>query len=267
MPDFTCLNRVQADRPLIHCISNIVSAGDCANLALAVGAGPIMAQEPKEMREITAASAATVINTGTPSGEKFLACRLAGQEAAALSHPVVLDPVGVGASRYRLSEVEALLEAFSPSVLRVNLGEARALLGEMSGERGVDSLGASSREERLSCALLLAQRRGTVVLLSGREDLATDGKRAFLLSGGSGLMAKVTGTGCMLSVLCGVFAAVCPDPLEASVLASSFWKVCAEKAEQAAGGRGAGSFRTTLFDAASLLTAEEFSRSAQIEAL
>lgn len=267
MPDFACLNRIKAIRPLIHCISNIVSAEDCANLALAVGAGPIMAQEPREMEEITAASAATVINTGTPSGEKFSACRLAGQAAATLSHPVVLDPVGAGASRYRLLEVEALLEAVSPSVLRINLGEARALLGKQSGERGVDSPGNSPREERLSCARLLAQRYGTMVLLSGREDLATDGKRAFLLSGGSNLMAKVTGTGCMLSVLCGVFAAVCSDPLEAAVLASAFWKICAEKAEQAAEGRGAGSFRTALFDAASLLTAEEFSRSARIEAL
>ena len=124
MPDFTCLDRIRARRPLIHCVSNIVSANDCANLVLAAGAGPIMAHAPEEAADITAASAAVVLNTGTPDEARFRTCLLCGKEAARLGRPVVLDPVGVGASPWRLERVGALLESFPVSILRVNLGGA-----------------------------------------------------------------------------------------------------------------------------------------------
>ena len=128
MLDFTRLDKVRRQRPLIHCVSNIVTANDCANLALAVGASPMMAQAPEEMEAISAVSDATVLNTGTPDAEKFRACRIC---AVSARHPVVLDPVGVGASPWRLGQVRALLDLFTPSILRVNLGEARALLGRV----------------------------------------------------------------------------------------------------------------------------------------
>ena len=127
MIDFTSLEDVKRQRPLVHCVSNIVTANDCANLALAVGASPMMAQAPEEMADITAISDATVLNTGTPDEEKFRACLLCGQAAEPLGRPVVLDPVGVGASPWRLERTEALLNSFRPTLLRVNLGEARAL--------------------------------------------------------------------------------------------------------------------------------------------
>ena len=123
MLDFTRLDKVRRQRPLIHCVSNIVTANDCANLALAVGASPMMAQAPEEMEAISAVSDATVLNTGTPDAEKFRACRSC---AVSARHPVVLDPVGVGASPWRLGQVRALLDLFTPSILRVNLGEAKA---------------------------------------------------------------------------------------------------------------------------------------------
>lgn len=131
--------------------------------------------------------------------------------AVSARHPVVLDPVGVGASPWRLGQVRALLDLFTPSILRVNLGEARALLGSDGQEQGVDSPLPASREARRDTAMDLARRRGTAVLLSGPEDLITDGARVWCVTGGSGRMSLVTGTGCMLSVLCGVFAAVEPD--------------------------------------------------------
>ena len=204
MLDFTRLDEVRRRRPLIHCVSNIVTANDCANLALAVGASPMMAQAPEEMEAISAVSDVTVLNTGTPDAEKFRACRIC---AASARHPVVLDPVGVGASPWRLGQVRALLDLFTPSILRVNLGEARALLGTDGQEQGVDSPLSASREARRDTAMDLARRRGTAVLLSGPEDLITDGARVWCVTGGSGRMSLVTGTGCMLSVLCGVFAA------------------------------------------------------------
>ena len=139
MPDFTRLDDVRARRPLVHCISNIVSANDCANVVLAAGAGPVMAHAPEEVADITAASGATVLNTGTPDEGRFRACLLCGQEAARRNQPVVLDPVGVGASPWRLERVEALLAHFPVSILRVNLGEARALTGEPGRGAGGDS--------------------------------------------------------------------------------------------------------------------------------
>ena len=246
MLDFTRLDKVRRQRPLIHCVSNIVTANDCANLALAVGASPMMAQAPEEMEAISAVSDATVLNTGTPDAEKFRACRIC---AVSARHPVVLDPVGVGASPWRLGQVRALLDLFTPSILRVNLGEARALLGSDGQEQGVDSPLPASREARRDTAMDLARRRGTAVLLSGPEDLITDGARVWCVTGGSGRMSLVTGTGCMLSVLCGVFAAVEPDAAAAAALASAFWKICARRAEHLAADRGSGSFRTALLDA------------------
>lgn len=267
MIDFNRLEEVRRKRPLIHCVSNIVTANDCANLALAVGASPIMAQAPQEMGDITAASDATVLNTGTPDEIKFEACMLCGKAASAAGHPVVLDPVGVGASPWRLRRVQELLHLFMPSILRVNLGEAQALSAGGGREQGVDSPAPASRAERLSAARALALHRRTAVLLSGPEDIVTDGQTAWCLPGGSDLMAFVTGTGCMLSVLCGVFAAVEPEPMKAAVLASAFWKVCSRRAQENAAGRGPGTFRAALMDAAANLTAADFAALAKIESL
>jgi hydroxyethylthiazole kinase len=264
MLDFTRLDDIRQQRPLVHCVSNIVSANDCANLALAVGASPIMAQASQEMADITAASRATVLNTGTPEGEKFTACLLCGKEAKRLGQPIILDPVGVGASPWRLEQIRELLHLFTPTILRVNLGEAQALSRRNSQEQGVDSLAAASLWERIETAAHLAKDRRATVLLSGPEDIVTDGVRTWRVTGGSDWMSRVTGTGCMLSVLCGAFAAVEPEPGKAAVLAAAFWKVCSRRAEQAAGDRGPGSFRTALLDAAGTLTAAEFAAEASV---
>ena len=124
------LAAIRAQHPLLHCISNIVSANDCANLALAIGASPIMAQAPQEMADIAALASAVVLNTGTPDEAKFTAARTAGATANRRSIPVVLDPVGVGASPWRLANIQSLLQQVQPAIVRVNAGEAAALLGQ-----------------------------------------------------------------------------------------------------------------------------------------
>ena len=249
------LTRIRAAHPLVHCISNIVTANDCANLALAVGASPIMAQAPEEMEEIAALAQAVVLNTGTPDAAKFTAARLAGAAANRRGIPVVLDPVGVGASRWRLDRVGVLLRQVRPSILRVNFGEAAALLGLKLEEHGVDSLAAPV--DAADRAAALARKLRTVVLLSGVEDIVTDGTAVLTVQGGSDRMLMVTGAGCMLSVLCGAFAAVQPNaPLTAAAEASRFWKLCAHTAQKGAetNAPGPGTFRAALFDAAAALT-------------
>lgn len=117
------LAAIRAQHPLLHCISNIVSANDCANLALAIGASPIMAQAPQEMADIASLASAVVLNTGTPDEAKFAAARTAGATANRRSIPVVLDPVGVGASPWRLANIQSLLQQVQPAIVRVNAGE------------------------------------------------------------------------------------------------------------------------------------------------
>lgn len=249
------LNLLRGRKPLIHCISNLVTANDCANLALVVGASPIMAQAPQEMAVISASADAVVINTGTPDEEKFEACRLAAQTARAHGVPLVLDPVGVGASPWRLEHVRQILSEAAPDILRVNYSEAAALLLDRSAEHGVDSLPAGSDAATLARTLARALR--CAVVLSGADDLVTDGETLYTVTGGSDRMQTVTGAGCMLSVLCGVFAAAVPNRLEAARLAAVFWKRCAGQAARDAARRGSACFRAALLDAASLFDAAE----------
>ncbi|MCI7323943.1 hydroxyethylthiazole kinase [bacterium] len=259
------LARIRAAHPLVHCISNIVTANDCANLALAVGASPMMAQAPEEMDQIAALAGAVVLNTGTPDEAKFAAACRAGAAANRCGTPVVLDPVGVGASAWRLEHIGALLKEVRPAIVRVNYGEAAALLGLEPAEHGVDSLAAPQNAAARAAAL--AQRLGTVVLLSGVEDLVTDGAVVLRVQGGNDRMRMVTGAGCMLSVLCGAFAAVQPDaPLAAAAGASLFWKLCAARAGQDA--PGPGTLRARLMDCAAALTDEDLTAArGQIETI
>ena len=235
MTRFEALAAIRARKPLLHCISNLVTANDCANLALAVGASPIMAQAPQEMADIAVLASAVVLNTGTPDEAKFTAARLAGAAANRRGIPVVLD------------NIRQLLQEVHPAILRANYGEAAALLGLSAAEHGVDSLTVPI--DAAACAKALAQKLGTVVVLSGAEDLVTDGTALHTVSGGSDLMRRVTGAGCMLTVLCGAFAAVQPQaPLQAALQAAEFWKACAAAAEPQA--HGPASFRVALLDAA-----------------
>ena len=232
MTRFEALAAIRDSKPLLHCISNLVTANDCANLALAVGASPIMAQAPQEMADIAVLASAVVLNTGTPDEAKFTAARLAGAAANRRGIPVVLDPVGVGASPWRLENIRQLLQEVHPAILRANYGEAAALLGLSAAEHGVDSLTVPI--DAAACAKALAQKLGTAL---------------HTVSGGSDLMRRVTGAGCMLTVLCGAFAAVQPQaPLQAAVQAAEFWKACAAAAEPQA--HGPASFRVALLDAA-----------------
>lgn len=251
MPEPDLLAAVREKRPLVHCISNIVTANDCANILYAVGASPMMAEACEEMPEISALADAAALNLGTPSRRKYEAARICLEESNRLGKPVVLDPVGVGASAWRLENAARLLAAGRPDILRVNLAEAEALLGLGRAEQGVDSPGRTGREGRERAAAALAARLGCAVLLTGEADAAAapDG-RLERIEGGSRLTPLVTGSGCMLSALCGAFAAVTDDMFAAAVAAARFWKRCSARAEALCGRRGSGSFRAALMDAA-----------------
>ena len=251
MPDSDLIAAVRAKRPLVHCISNIVTANDCANILYAAGASPMMAEAREEMAEISALADAADLNLGTPSREKYAAARICLEESNRLGKPVVLDPVGVGASSWRLENAARLLSAGKPGILRVNLAEAEALLGLRRAEQGVDSPGEDSAlRRRARAAGGLAGRFGCAVLLTGETDIISDGRRAAAVRGGSAFAPLVTGSGCMLSALCGAFAAVTDDMFAAALTASRYWKLCGALAERLCSARGPGAFRAALMDAA-----------------
>ena len=250
------LENVRRMRPIVHTITNYVTANDCANLLLAAGASPIMADAPEEAAQIAAVADAVVLNLGTLSTARIEAMRRAGNRASASGKPVVLDPVGVGASDFRRAAAQLLLQEARPTVIRGNQSEIRAMLTGETGERGVDT--ARLPEGAEENAMLLAKQTGAVVLQTGKIDLVTDGAQILQLRGGSDMLCLVTGAGCMLSALTGAFLAANADrPLHAAAAAAETMSICAEIAQKRLRiGEGNASFRTRLIDAMCGLTPE-----------
>ena len=231
-----CLDRVRERRPLIHCITNYVTANDVANLLLACGASPIVADEPEEVEEITARCAGLCLNLGTPSRRTIPSLMRAGVKAGELGRPVVLDPVGVGASALRLRTAQELMARVTFTVLRGNVSELRALAGGQEHTRGVDAGGADAvteaeLERGVAFAKGTARRTGTVVAVTGAIDLVSDGEQCVVIRNGRPEMGLVTGTGCQLSALTAACLAASPErPLEAAAAAVCAMGVAGELA-------------------------------------
>lgn len=265
--------------PKIHCLTNPVVMQDTANVLLAAGGSAIMAQDPAEAEEITTFCQATLLNTGVPDKAKFKACILAGKRANALGHPVILDPVGAGASRFRREGLIELLSQVKLSLIRCNQEEACTLLriksrgrdyfGELSsekfperiakeGEGGVESRIDLEDPELMMLAGQLGEAYSCTVLISGKKDAVSDGKHSRLIAGGSERMSRLTGGGCMLSALCALFCGYGYLPYEAAQKAGELWKESARRAEmRCLGTAGIGSFHAYLFDAVEELCRDE----------
>ena len=200
---------IKSTSPNVHCLTNVVTMQDVANMLLASGGSAIMAQDEKEMEEITQISSATLINMGVPSDEKIAAYIVAGKTANRLGHPVVFDPVGVGASNYRKSCAENVLKNVNPDIIRCNQEEAKVLLGLNREIRsnGVESSIKLTESEQEKTAIALANKFNTIAFISGSLDTISDGNIVLKIDGGDNRMRKVSGTGCMLSALCALFAA------------------------------------------------------------
>jgi hydroxyethylthiazole kinase len=245
--------------PRVHCLTNAVTMTDVANVLLAAGGSAIMGQHPDEAAEITAVCQATLLNIGTPDETKFAAFAAAGREANRLGHPVVLDPVGVGVSRFRREQTKELLQKISISILRCNPAEAYTLLGFRVPQSGVESGVTVTDEQQRQLAEELAQAYHCAVLLSGKIDTISDGSHTVAFGGGDARIARVTGGGCMLSALCALFSGAGLDSMEAACAASRFWKTSAWRAgadiERCQGGMG--QFHLALFDAVDQLRGRE----------
>ena len=244
------LERLRARRPLVHNITNYVAMTISANVLLALGASPAMVHAVEEVEDFVAISDALVINIGTLSPPWVEAMLAAGRSANAAGVPVVLDPVGVGATRYRTETARRILDEVDVAVVRGNAAEVATLAGRSAEIRGVESIGASESAAELASAA--ATVLGAVAAITGEVDHVSDGEQTIAIGNGDPLLASITGSGCISTALTGCFLAVRPDaPLAAAAEALVALGVAGEDAAREA--KGPGSFHVALYDALAAL--------------
>ena len=255
------LRELRELRPLVHQITNYVVMNETANATLALGALPVMAPAREEVEEMVGLASALVLNIGTLSEHWIEAMVLAGRAAVEREIPVVLDPVGAGATGYRTDTARRLLEEVDVTVLRGNAGEVATLIGTDAEVRGVESI--ASGLEPAELAREAARRLGLVASVTGPVDHVSDGAGTLAVANGHPLLAAVTGTGCISSALTGCFLAVNSlAPLEAAAEALAALGVAAEDAAALAGGPG--TFHALLYDALAALDPDTLDGRARI---
>ncbi|SDJ92774.1 hydroxyethylthiazole kinase [Catalinimonas alkaloidigena] len=260
---WTDLEAIRTQNPLIQNITNYVVMNNTANALLALGASPAMVHAQEEVANFVNIASALVVNIGTLSAPWVTGMEVAMQQAAYAEKPVVLDPVGVGATPYRLHTVQKLLSQSTPSVIRGNASEIKALVEHHVQSKGVDS--TYSSDTAVEAATQLAREIGCVVVVSGAKDYITDGTQVLEVEGGHPLMGKVTGMGCTASALIGAFLAVNPDALPAATHAMTVMGIAGELA--AAKSSGPGTLQLHFYDALYQLTLEQIEAHSRIRML
>ncbi|MEW6488490.1 MAG: hydroxyethylthiazole kinase [Thermodesulfobacteriota bacterium] len=255
------LEKLRAQRPLVHNITNFVVMNVTANALLACGAAPVMAHAPEEVEEMVAFAGALVLNIGTLSPSWVDAMAQAGRAANHRGIPVVLDPVGSGVTRLRTEAARRLTREVRVSVVRGNASEVLSLARAGAGGKGVDT--AHGVDQAAEDAMGLARELGVTVAITGPVDFVTDGRRACRVHNGHPLMARVTGTGCTATALMGAFLAVAEDPWEAAAGALAYFGAAGELA--ARGAAGPGSFQVNLIDSLAAIDGARLAAMAKIE--
>lgn len=239
------LDRIRAEKPLILNITNEVSADFVANGLLSLGAAPVMSKAVQEAEALVKLAAAVIINPGTLNEDFIHLSTTICQAANHYNKPIILDPVGAGATPYRTLHAARLLEQFQIAIVRGNASEIMALCHANTTTKGVESTALSTAA--IASAEILARQHRVAVLISGQTDIIVDCHRSEQFTRGSALMPQVTGTGCLLSAVVGAFHAVESDSFKAATAAAFFYALCGEYAEQQA--TGPGSFRMHFIDA------------------
>lgn len=256
------LARVRENKPLVHHITNYVVANETANLTLALGALPVMSHAKPEVEEMVSMASALVLNIGTLDEYQIESMLIAGRKANELGIPVVLDPVGAGATSYRTDTARQLLKNIKVSIIRGNQGEISILAGYRAHVAGVEAIGAAEQIEE--AVKQLAFKYNCVVCATGKVDIVSDGRRTARISNGHPLLAAVTGTGCMATTVNAVYAAVADDYFEASVEAQAAFGIIGELAYERAGANP-GSFHQAIYDAAYSLSDSDVGRRKKVE--
>lgn len=258
------ITKIRLENPLVHHITNYVTANDCANAVLAIGGSPVMADSLLEVEEITSMASALVLNIGTLNKEKVDSFLLAGKQANKLGIPVVLDPVGVGATSLRNNAIREILNEVNISVLKGNMSEIKNIYGIKTLTKGVDSI-ESPLDGGIEIAKDLANILKCTVAITGKVDIVSNGEKVYFLNNGHGILSRITGTGCMSSSLIGACCGVGGDSIYAAVAGISIMSIAGEKAFSLLNAEeGLGTFRVYLMDAIGNFSNKDFKERGKI---
>lgn len=257
------LTAVREKKPLIHNITNFVVMNYTANALLAMGASPVMAHAQNEVEDMVSFAGALVLNIGTLTDDWVASMIKAGKKAAEQQIPIILDPVGSGATPLRTNSAKNIIDAARITVIRGNASEILSLRHDKSKTKGVDSI--HSVEEAAQTATVLAEELNTTLAITGPVDLVTEGSRVLRVANGHPLMGYVTGTGCTATVVIGAFLAVDEDPVSATATALAYFGLAGEVAGQNASAPG--SFMIQMIDALYTITPQDLQNGAKIEAV
>jgi len=265
-------DRLREKSPLIHNITNYVTVNDCANMVLACGASPIMADDKEEVAEIQTICAGLNINIGTLNSRTVESMKIAGKRANELDHPVVLDPVGVGASTLRTATANKLLEEVRFAVIRGNISEIKTLAMGTGTTKGVDAditdrVTEENLDEAVAFAKKFAEKTGAVIAITGAIDIVANAKTAYCIYNGHPMMSSITGTGCQLSALTAAFVTANKDhPLEAAAAAVCAMGLAGEIAHRRLTPQdGNATYRNYIIDAVYHMDGDELERGAKFE--
>ncbi|KAJ53466.1 hydroxyethylthiazole kinase [Clostridium tetanomorphum] len=246
------LLKVKEKNPLIHHITNYVTVNDCANIVLAIGGSPVMADDEREVEEMVSIASSLVINIGTLNSRTVKSMLLAGKRANKLNIPVILDPVGVGATSYRTEVAKELIEEVHFSVIRGNLSEIKNIAGIKVVTKGVDTSEVGDNclkmEEKKEISQQLSKKLDSVIAITGEVDCVSFENKSYYIANGHKILSKVTGTGCMCSSLIGSFCGGESNYLIAATAGIASMGIAGELAWEKTKELGTGSFKSALMD-------------------
>jgi len=254
------LRRMRDKKPLVHNITNYVVMNNTANALLACGASPVMAHAQGEVEEMVSLAGSLVLNIGTLTPYWIDSMLMAGRRANEVNVPIILDPVGSGATNLRTEAAKRLIDNLSIHVVRGNASEVLSLAHEGSRTKGVDAI--HSVDEAADAAIVLARELDTTLAITGEVDLITDGGRVYMVYNGHELMGYVTGTGCTATALIGAFLAAEHDSVQAATAALAYFGLAGEKGAEHA--KAPGSFQVALLDALFNIDGEALQKGAKI---
>lgn len=257
------LIKVKKEKPLVHHITNYVTVNDCANIVLALGGSPVMADDIREVEEMTSLSKALVLNIGTLNQRTIESMLASGKKANELGIPVVLDPVGAGATTFRTNTAQKIIKEVQISIIRGNMSEIKTIAGRDAKTKGVDSQDLLDGGDIL--ALNLAKRLDCVIAITGEKDIISDGQRLCIIENGHKMLSNVTGTGCMCTSLIGAYAGSSKDYYLSAIAGVLTMGLAGEKSfEGLCFLQGIGTFRTRLFDYVSNLSSKDIMEGAKV---
>lgn len=255
------LTIIRSKKPLVHHITNFVVMNETANMTLCVGGLPIMSHAKEEVTEMVQMASVLLLNIGTLTPEWINSMLVAGKQANQSGIPIVLDPVGAGATRLRTDSSHRLMQELKIAIVRGNLAEVATLAGQKAEIRGVESISASSEKETV--AIGLAKKYGCVVAITGAQDVVSDGKDIAYIDNGHVMLTTVTGTGCMSTSVIACFAGMQKDYFRAAIGGLVTFGIAGELAAKTTDGKP-GSFHTQLYDAMKQLTEQDILRMAKV---